>query len=541
MTSAATLSIFRHLFASVAEEMGITLKRTAYSPNIKERLDFSCALFMVVQGEPQMLAQAAHIPVHLGAMPASVQAAIAACSPISEGDVILLNDPFQGGNHLPDLTMVSPVGVRNSGFRILNDDDPEHSIDDQEPLFFVASRAHHADVGGMSPGSMPLSTELYQEGIIIPPLKIATAEGRNEATWQLILRNVRTPLEREGDLAAQLAAHKIGALRLSEIVERYGLEEVISHAQSLITYAETLTRQAIKQIPDGRFSFQDVMDDDGQAHEAIPMQATITIDGDQMAVDFEGTALAVDGNINAVPAIAYSAVVYCLRCTALAILDIDLPMNEGVFRPLSIQLPPGSLLDPPPNKAVAAGNVETSQRIVDVVFGALAQALPDLIPAASQGTMNNLTFGGSSQGRPFAYYETMGGGSGAGPRSNGCDGVHVHMSNTLNTPVEALEYAFPIQVEEYRLRKGSGGAGRYHGGDGLVRAIRFLTPARATITSERRRFSPYGLQEGNPGQVGQNTLLREGEAISLPGKTEVSLSAGDTIRIATPGGGGWGK
>jgi N-methylhydantoinase B len=534
VTSAATLSIFRHLFASVAEEMGVTLKRTAYSPNIKERLDFSCALFMVDQGEPQMLAQAAHIPVHLGAMPASVEAAVAACSPISEGDVILLNDPFKGGNHLPDLTMVSPVG-----FRI--DDDSKPAIDKKEPLFFVASRAHHADVGGMSPGSMPLSTELYQEGIIIPPLKIETASGRNEAAWQMILRNVRTPLEREGDLAAQLAAHKIGTRRLTEIVERYGLEEVVNHGQSLIAYAESLTRQAIKQIPDGRFSFQDFMDDDGQTDEAIPMKVTIVIDGDQMAVDFEGTSLAVDGNINAVPAIAYSAVVYCLRCTALAILDIDLPMNEGVFRPLSIQLPPGSLLDPPANKAVAAGNVETSQRIVDVVFGALAQALPDLIPAASQGTMNNLTFGGSSEGRPFAYYETMGGGSGAGPQSNGCDGVHVHMSNTLNTPVEALEYAFPIQVEEYRLRKDSGGAGRYQGGDGLVRAIRFLTPARATITSERRRFPPYGLQEGSAGQMGQNTLLREGEAIQLPGKIEVSLSAGDTIRIATPGGGGWGK
>jgi N-methylhydantoinase B len=541
MTSAATLSIFRHLFASVAEEMGITLSRTAYSPNIKERLDFSCALFIIEDGRPQMLAQAAHIPVHLGAMPASVNAAVASCSPLREGDVVLLNDPFQGGNHLPDLTMVSPVVVRNSEFDVRNDGDSKYLVDKQEPLFFVASRAHHADVGGMSPGSMPLSTELYQEGIIIPPIKIATAAGRNEAAWQLILRNVRTPLEREGDLVAQLAGHKIGSQRLGEIVRRYGLAEVINYAGSLIDYAESLTRQAINQIPDGHYAFQDYMDDDGQSGEAVPIKAAISISGDQMTVDFAGTAPAVKGNINAVPAIAYSAVVYCLRCTALAILDLDLPMNEGVFRPLSIHLPPGSLLDPPPNKAVAAGNVETSQRIVDVVFGALAQALPDLIPAAGQGTMNNLTFGGSDKGRPFAYYETIGGGSGAGPQGNGCDGIHVHMSNTLNTPIEALEYAFPIRVEEYRLRKRSGGAGKFHGGNGLVRAIRFLTSARATITSERRRYPPYGLQGGSPGEVGQNDLIRKEETISLPGKTEISLDEGDIIRIATPGGGGWGK
>jgi N-methylhydantoinase B len=388
---------------------------------------------------------------------------------------------------------------------------------------------------------MPLSTELYQEGIIIPPLKIETAAGRNDAAWQLILRNVRTPQEREGDLAAQVAAHKIGTRRLLEIIERYGLEEVISQARALITYAESLTRSAVAQIPDGRYTFQDVMDDDGQSSESIPIQVQITIDDDQMTVDFAGTSAAVEGNINAVPAITYSAVVYCLRCTALAILDIDLPMNEGVFRPLTVHLPPGSLLDPPSNKAVAAGNVETSQRVVDVVFGALAQALPDLIPSAGQGTMNNLTFGGTDHGRPFAYYETIGGGSGAGPHNNGCSGIHVHMSNTLNTPVEALEYAFPIQVMEYRLRKGSGGAGKFLGGDGLVRSIRFLTPARATITSERRRFSPYGLQEGEPGQAGQNALTHNGETHILPAKTEINIHAGDIIRIETPGGGGWGK
>ena len=530
MISAASLSIFRHLFASVAEEMGVTLGRTAFSPNIKERLDFSCALFMLESGQPRMLAQAAHIPVHLGAMPASVSAAVAACTPLLEEDVILLNDPYQGGNHLPDITMVSGTGsleLRGGG-----------STD--VPLFLVASRAHHADVGGVSPGSMPLSSELYQEGIIIPPLKIIEAGERNEALWQMILRNVRTPQEREGDLAAQMAAHKVGAHRFAEIVQRYGIGEVIEHARELISYAERLTRRAIEQIPDGRYTFKDVMDDDGQSTETIPIQVAVSVQGSEMNVDFNGTAPATEGNINAVPAITHSAVVYCLRCTAVALLDIDLPMNDGVFGPLSIHIPPGSILDPPLNRAVAAGNVETSQRVVDVIFGALALALPGLIPAASQGTMNNLTFGGEDGGRSFAYYETIGGGAGAGPHSDGCDGIHVHMSNTLNTPVEALEYTYPIQVTEYRLRADSGGMGQHRGGSGLVRGIKFLAPARATITSERRRSAPYGLQGGEPGEKGQNSLLQGEREEQLPGKVQLELKNGDVLRIATPGGGGWG-
>ncbi len=541
VTSAATLSIFRHLFASVAEEMGVGLSRTAYSPNIKERLDFSCALFMIEDGTPQMLAQAAHIPVHLGAMPASVRSAVAACSPFSPGDVVLLNDPYQGGNHLPDLTMVSPAAVGDLALETGNDDAAALQHDSEAPVFFVASRAHHADVGGMSPGSMPLSTVLFQEGIIIPPLKIVAAGERNEAVWQMLLRNVRTPKEREGDLAAQLAAHSIGSRRLKEIVKRYGLAEVLEQARSLIAYTERLTRRAIEQIPDGRYTFRDQMDDDGQSSSPIPITAAVTIDDDRMSIDFSGTAPAVAGNVNAVPAITHSAAVYCLRCTALALLDIDLPMNEGVLRPLTIHIPPGSLLDPPHNYAVAAGNVETSQRVVDVIFGALAEALPGLIPAASQGTMNNLTFGGSSNGCPFAYYETIGGGSGAGPESSGCDGIHVHMSNTLNTPVEALEYAFPIQITEYRLREGSGGAGKFCGGSGLVRSIRFLGPASATINSERRRFAPYALQQGEPGQKGRNYHIRDGRRKTVQGKAEVALEADDIIQIETPGGGGWGQ
>lgn len=530
---AASLAIFSSLFASVAEEMGVTLERAAYSPNIKERLDFSCALFL---GDGRMLAQAAHIPVHLGAMPASVQAAIAQCAPFAAGDVVIVNDPYQGGNHLPDITLVSPVFAAGSA--------------SETPDFFVASRAHHADVGGMSPGSMPLSTEIYQEGLIIPPLKLVVVGQRNDALWQLILRNVRTPDERKGDLAAQLAAHATGEKRLHEIIARYSLAAALAHAEALIDYAQKLTEAAIEQMPDGRYAFTDYLDDDGQpGSPLIPIHVSLTIKERRLRVDFDGTATAVAGNLNAVPAIALSAVAYCLRCVALALLQTDLPMNQGLFAPLTLHIPPGSLLDPYPPHAVAAGNVETSQRITDAVFGALAQALPGLIPAASQGTMNNVTFGGQQPTAPstpenipssFAYYETIGGGAGAGPNSHGGSGLHVHMSNTLNTPVEALEYQFPLRIETYALRHGSGGNGRTRGGDGLVRTFRFLTAVTVTVTSERRRRPPYGLQGGEPGSPGQNSLLRQAKKEPLPGKFTQRLAAGDILQIETPGGGGFG-
>ncbi len=529
---AVTLTIFNHLFASVAEEMGVTLGRTAYSPNIKERLDYSCALFLGGEGDARMLAQAAHIPVHLGAMPASVRAAVARCAPFSPGDVVILNDPYLGGNHLPDITLVSPVFTA-----------PVEAL----PSFYVASRAHHADVGGMSPGSMPLSTELYQEGLIIPPVKLVDGGERNEALWSLILRNVRTPWERDGDLAAQLAAHAVGERRLQEIVATYTLPETLAQAHELLGYAETLARAAVTDIPDGRYTFSDALDNDGQSEDRLPICVTVTIAGDSLTADFTGTAAAVSGNLNAVPAIVQSAVVYCLRCVAAAQLETELPMNDGLFAPLTVTIPPGSLLDPHPPHAVAAGNVETSQRVVDVVFGALAQALPHLIPAASQGTMNNLTFGGTypdgwvAPSRQFAYYETSGGGAGAGPQAAGTSGVHVHMSNTRNTPVEALEYSYPLQVVAYRLRRGSGGAGLHQGGDGLERAIRFLTPVTVTLTSERREVAPYGLQGGSPAACGHNWIVRGDLVIELPGKATIALQAGDMLVIETPGGGGWGS
>jgi N-methylhydantoinase B len=529
--SSATLSIFRHLFASVAEEMGVTLGRAAYSPNIKERLDFSCALFL---GDGRMLAQAAHIPVHLGAMPASVQAAIDRCAPFNPGDVIILNDPYLGGTHLPDVTLVSPVFMDDESAR--------------GPHFFVASRAHHADIGGMSPGSMPLSTELYQEGVIIPPIKIVEAGQRNTAVWDLIMRNVRTPIERQGDLTAQLAAHATGQKRLLEIVGRYGLNETLTQAEFLITYAARMTRAAIQQMPDGIYHFQDYLDNDGQSDDPIPIKVAITIQDDQITADFTGTAPAVSGNLNAVPAIVESAVAYCLRCLALALLETALPMNQGAFESLEIIIESGSLLNPHPPHAVAAGNVETSQRIVDVVFGALAQALPNLVPAASQGTMNNLTFGGtmksSQEGhpdQPFAYYETIGGGAGAGAAGNGGNGIHVHMSNTRNTPVEAMEYTFPLRIVEYALRHNSGGNGHHNGGDGLIRTIQFLNPATVTLVSERRTTAPYGLNGAESGQNGRNTLIHNNQPTLLPGKITLKIQPNDQIRIETPGGGGWNK
>ncbi len=541
---AATLSIFQHLFASIAEEMGIVLGRTAYSPNIKERLDYSCAIFL---GDGRLLAQAAHIPVHLGAMPASVQTAIERCSPFEPGDTIIVNDPYLGGTHLPDITIVSPIFSKAGNLK---------------PDFFVASRAHHADIGGISPGSMPISREVFQEGLIIPPIRLIHAGQRNEEVWQLLLRNVRMPLETEGDLAAQLAANETGLRRIGELLSRYGLKTCLDHALGLISYARNMTRAAISMIPDGRYEFFDHMDSDNISSNQYKIQVEIMVNDQEMVVDFACTSEAVPGNLNAVPSIVESAVVYCLRCVALRLLGINLPMNQGVFEPLNVKTVLGSFLNPKPPHAVAAGNVETSQRIVDVVFGALSQALPEIIPAASQGTMNNVTFGSRiidstyrtskhseaiSQGKTavtaknYAYYETIGGGIGAGPDLDGGDGMHAHMSNTRNTPVEALEYDYPVQVVEYRLRDGSGGEGRHKGGNGLVRTMEFLAPINLTVVSDRRNHPPYGLNGGKPGLVGKNSIIRRGDLETLPGKFSVDLESGDQICIETPGGGGWGN
>lgn len=515
------LEIFKHLFASAAEEMGITLGRTGFSPNIKERRDYSCAVFL---GDGRLLAQAAHIPVHLGAMPASVKAAIAQCAPFRPGDLIVLNDPYLGGTHLPDITLVSPFYASES---------------DPTPAFYVASRAHHADIGGISPGSMPIATELVQEGLIIPPVRLVEAGRLNQGVWDLILRNSRTSEERAGDLRAQTASHEVGARRLRAIIGRYGLEQTQAQAAALIDYAERLTRTLISSLPDGVYTFEDWLDDDGQGQKEIAIRVRIDVQGDALHCDFGGSSPAVSGSLNAVRAIVESAALYVLRCLA----GEALPSNQGVLAPVRISLPQNSVLNPQPGHAVAGGNVETSQRVVDVLFGALAQAVPDRIPAASQGTMNNFSFGGQepTSGQRFAYYETIGGGAGAGPDQAGASGIHCHMSNTLNTPIEALEMAFPLRIERYALRRGSGGAGRQRGGDGLIRSFRFLAPVQATLLTERRLRGPYGLAGGSAGQAGCNTLhRRDGRREALPGKISLRLEAGEGIEIETPGGGGWG-
>ncbi|NOY68225.1 MAG: hydantoinase B/oxoprolinase family protein [Deltaproteobacteria bacterium] len=511
------LEIFKHRFAAVAEEMGVTLKRTAYSSNIKERRDFSCAIF---DKDRQMVAQAAHIPVHLGSMPLSVASAVQSIE-MEEGDMVMLNDPFSGGTHLPDITLVAPV--------FIND----------RPEFYVANRAHHADIGGMSPGSMPMSREIFAEGLIIPPVKIVKYGKTDDAIMNMILKNVRTPDERKGDFSAQIMANIIGIRGIGELVDANSMETVGQYAKHLIDYSERLTRKEIAAIPDGVYGFSDFMDDDGRGAVDIPIKVTITISGETAQIDFSGTGSQVDGCINAVYAVTLSCVLYVIR----SLIAQDIPANAGCLRPITVKTSPGTLVDARFPAAVAAGNVETAQRIVDVLYGALARALPERIPAASQGTMNNLTIGGLDRntGAAFTYYETMGGGMGAGPGHDGESAVHSHMTNTLNTPVEALEFAYPMMVNKYEIRTGSGGNGRFAGGDGIVREITLLSDAEVTVLSERRRHGPYGLNGGEPGACGKNSIIQSGKGLKRPGKFNEHLRAGDILRIETPGGGGYGK
>ncbi len=510
-----SLEVYKHLFASVAEEMGLVLQRTAFSPNIRERLDFSCAVF---DAQARMIAQAAHIPVHLGSMPASVEAAVRTLGELGQGDVVILNDPYHGGTHLPDVTMVSPVYAG------------EHVS------FYVASRAHHADVGGMAPGSLPLSTSLYQEGIIIPPTRIVANGMLRVEVLDLITANSRSPDERTGDFEAQLAAHRAGEGRLATLIATRGLKTLKEHAQALQDYSQRITQQVIAGIPDGQYRFCDVLEGDGQTDQPLVIQVQVSVNGAQMHVDFEGTSAQTLGNVNAVPAIVRSATWYVVRLLA----DDAIPVNHGCFEPIDVRVPTHSLLNPDFPAAVAVGNTETSQRITDVVLGALAQALPDKIPAASQGTMNNITVGSTAGHQSFVYYETIAGGHGAGPSTDGVSGRHSHMTNTLNTPVEALEYVLPMRIVRYALRDESGGAGRYRGGMGVVREYAFEAAAHVTINSERRQQGPYGLADGGSGQPGTNHHLRAGLHMLLASKAALYVLPGDHIIIETPGGGGWG-
>lgn len=516
-----TLEIFRHLFAALAEEMGAALRRAAFSPNIKERRDYSCALFDA-QANPVALGD--HMPVHLGAMPRSVTAALKELGTLAEGDVAMVNDPFRGGTHLPDITLVAPIYLEG------------------ELLGYVASRAHHSDVGGISPGSMPLAKEIVQEGLRIPPVRILTGGRRNEDLWRLVLANVRTPEERAGDLDAQLASLHAGSVRLKEMVQKRGLDTVRIAMTELVRYADRLMSAGIERMPDGSWTAEDAIEDDGFGSGPLPIRVRLTVSGATATVDFTGSAGQAVGGVNAVAAITESATRYVFRCVVESLLDVTMPAGGGTLSMLELVLPERSIVNAAPPASVAAGNVETSQRITDTLIRAFAEALPELMPALSQGTMNNTTMGGTDprDGQPFAYYETVGGGMGAGPTGPGLSGVHTHMSNSLNTPIEALEHAYPFEVTAYGLRRGTGGKGLHDGGDGLRRDIRVLGDARVTLLTERRVTGPSGMAGGADGAPGVNALIRDGEEKRLPGKVTFDAKAGDVVSIQSPGGGGWG-
>jgi N-methylhydantoinase B len=514
------LAIFKSSFHSIAEEMGAVLRRTAFSPNIKERRDYSSAVF---DAQGNVIAMGDHMPVHLGSMPRSVEAALAKLT-FSAGDIAILNDPYEGGTHLPDITLVMPVFIAGGA----------------QAAFYVANRAHHADVGGMYAGSMGLCREIWQEGVRIPPVKLVSSGVLNDALLALILNNVRTPGEREGDLTAQIGSCRVGAERLLEMVSRYGMARIEENAAALLDHSERLMRALLRSLPEGEFHAEDFLDNDGITAEPIKICVAIRTDPvrETLCVDFTGSAQQVSGSLNAVAAITWSATFYVLRC----LLPEEAAPTAGLMRPVSLLIPEGTIVNARPPAAVAAGNVETSQRIVDVLLRAFAQILPARIPAASAGTMTNLTIGGIDPrtSEPYAYYETIAGGSGARPDSNGVSGVHTHMTNSLNTPVEALEYAYPFRVRRYAYRTGSGGHGKYRGGDGLVREIELLAPAQITLLADRRVFAPYGLAGGGEGANGRALLMENGNETALDAKCNLEASAGAVLRLETPGGGGWG-
>src|SRR5438270_1512841 len=534
-SDAIELEIFKSIFHSIAEEMGAALRRTAFSPNIKERRDYSCAVF---DREGHVIAMGDHMPVHLGSMPLSVAAAIES-GPMHDGDVVILNDPFRGGTHLPDITLVAPVFVNAAKAA------PRAK---RGPDFYVASRAHHADVGGAYPGSMGLCREIYQEGVRIPPIKLLRAGSTNTEILALLLTNVRTPDEREGDLGAQIAACHTGAERLREISIRYGLARCTEAAAQLQRYSEELMRAFLQQVPPGEYSAEDFLDNDGITDAPIKINVKITVHTSKpgasrshlVTVDFTGSDPQVQGSINAVAAITYSACFYVFRC----LLTEDVPAAAGLMRPIQVIAPKGTIVNARPPAAVAGGNVETSQRIVDVLLRALSQAVPDRIPAAASGTMNNLTIGGIDPrtGEPFTYYETIAGGMGARPTKPGVSGIHTHMTNSLNTPAEALEYAYPLRVRSYSLRTGSGGRGKFNGGDGIVREIEVLCDCDVTLLADRRKRGPWGLAGGADGAVGSAFIIKQdGQQQEMPGKFSTRLRKGERIKIETPGGGGWGE
>jgi len=516
------LAIFQSSVHSIAEEMGAALRRTSISPNIKERRDYSCALF---DRQQRVIAMGDHMPVHLGSMPLSVEAVVAAMK-LKEGDIAILNDPYAGGTHLPDITLVLPIFIDGV----------------EGPSFYAATRAHHADVGGTFAGSMGPAREICQEGIRIPPIRLVIGGEVNAEVLSLILHNVRTPEERQGDLDAQIGSCRVGERRIKELVAKYGIAKVEELSDELLDYSERLMRAQLRKMPAGRFKAEDFMDSDGVTDDPISIKVAITFDPDNSSaeVDFTGSAPQAGGSINAVYAIAYSACYYIFRC----LLADDAPATAGLMNPIKVFAPEGTIVNARPPAAVAGGNVECSQRLVDVLLLALSKAAPDRVPAASYGTMSNLTIGGWDDrfNAPFTYYETTAGGMGARPGLDGIDGIHCHMTNSLNTPIEALEYAYPFRVRSYGYRSGSGGPGEFRGGDGLIREIELLADAQVTLLGERRKFQPYGLAGGEGGAVAFTLLVKpDGSSEKLPAKCSIHAKKNDLIHMETPGGGGWGR
>lgn len=517
------LELFHNRFMAVAEEMGVVLEQAGFSPNIKERRDFSCALF---DRDGNMAAHAAHIPVHLGSTPLSVKAAMNAVS-MGPGDIVILNDPYSGGTHLPDVTLVAPVFLGKG----------------KHPFAYVADRAHHADIGGASPGSMPLATGVHEEGFRLPPVHLIRGGEWVRETRELFLANTRVPEERLGDLDAQVAALRVGAARTIELAERFGAKTLEQAMAAVQDYAERLVTALLAKLPPGRHEATDLLDDDGFGTNDIALRVALERKGSgkqaRLLVDFRNSDPQCRGPLNANLAITTSAVFYVLACVS----GREVPANSGMMRAVEILTRPASIVDCSFPSAVAAGNVETSQRLVDVLLRAFAGLFPDRIPAASYGGMNNTALGGfdAARKRWFSYYETIGGGAGAGPLGDGASGIQTHMTNTLNTPIEALEAYYPLRLRRYALRKRSGGQGLHRGGAGIVREIEVLGDAHLTLLGERRKHAPWGLNGGKPGAKGKNQLEREGQTTALPGKCSMELKAGDCVSIETPGGGGWGK
>jgi len=507
---AVRLAVFVNRINALCEQMGAVLRRSAFSPNIRDRLDFSCALF---DAKGELCAQAAHIPVHLGSMAYAMRQVVNARD-WAAGDILALNDPFMGGTHLPDVTVIKPV------------------FHDAELIGFVANRAHHSDIGASSPGSLPLSSRLEEEGVVIPPTLIGQDHALDETLLGHITARMNTPELVRGDFAAQVAAVSAGERQLAELISSLGVEAWLQSLSEINDYAERLSLAAIRRLPPGEYRFTDYMDDDGFGHRDLPIRLSMRVLEDQVELDFSGSSQQVEGNINCPLSVTAAAAFYVFRC----LMPADTPASAGAFRRLLLKAPPGSLLNAESPAAVAAGNVETSSRVVDVVMGALAQAVPDRMAGASQGTMNNLAMG-SRRGNRWDYYETLGGGMGAHRLGPGLDGVHSHMTNTLNTPVEVVEMNWPLRVLEYSLRADSGGIGRHSGGAGLRRCYQFLAETEVSVISERREYAPWGLSGGGAGEPGVNRL--NGQV--LPGKARFHGRPGDRLSLETPGGGAWGS